>query len=382
MFNEDNDEEGRENKGDPVSSKSNTGLGPNHLVVATLIATITFAAGLDRTERKEQKTKAEGDDRIERKEQKTTAEGDEVEGRNPQVDSSMPRASRKQKGKGVSASGSSNGVRHSNYRGRLEVNLGRAILSERNIDLNNLIESEDSVPKTSTRTTVLGNHSDLDSGIPNLGIFRRYNLELAAELLSVKPSMQITITVFELAKLLYCIKHHERLDIGKLIRRAMIRAACADKLVLPFPALVTYFCEQAGLFPEERDRIAQMDGPLNSRTFNDISAQRHEIGLRAVATRKRQRRDAAARAAERDTEAAEEDPGAVPVGDHRPDWVSEILQGQTTLAGRQTVLEQRQTTLEKGIADLTKAIRDSYLSAAERHGGAGPSSGPSSGHDG
>ncbi|TXG68724.1 hypothetical protein EZV62_003659 [Acer yangbiense] len=36
--------------------------------------------------------------------------------RNPQVDSSMPRASRKQKGKGVPASGSSNGVRHSNYR--------------------------------------------------------------------------------------------------------------------------------------------------------------------------------------------------------------------------------------------------------------------------
>ncbi|TXG46642.1 hypothetical protein EZV62_027864 [Acer yangbiense] len=46
MFNEDNDEEGRENKGDPVSSKSNTGLGPNHLVVAILIATITFAAGI------------------------------------------------------------------------------------------------------------------------------------------------------------------------------------------------------------------------------------------------------------------------------------------------------------------------------------------------
>ncbi|TXG58849.1 hypothetical protein EZV62_016678 [Acer yangbiense] len=43
--------------------------------------------------------------------------------RNPQVDSSMPRASRKQKGKGVSASGSSNGVRHSNYRGRLELHV-------------------------------------------------------------------------------------------------------------------------------------------------------------------------------------------------------------------------------------------------------------------
>ncbi|KAK0605972.1 hypothetical protein LWI29_032716 [Acer saccharum] len=193
---------------------------------------------------------------------------------------------------------------------------------------------------------------------------------------------EITITVFELAKLLYCIKHHQKVDIGKLIRRAMIRAATADKLVLPFPALVTYFCEQAGLFPVEGDRIAQMDGPLNSRTFNDISAQRSEVGLRAVATRKRQRRDVAARAAEEDTEAAEEDPGAVPAGDHRPDWVGEILQAQTALETRQAALEQRQTTLEQGIADLTKAIRDSFWSATERHGGAGPSSGPSSGHAG
>ncbi|KAK0604576.1 hypothetical protein LWI29_017069 [Acer saccharum] len=140
--------------------------------------------------------------------------------------------------------------------------------------------------------------------------------------------------------------------------------------------------ESAGLVPEEGDRIAQMDGPLNSRTFNDISAQRSEVGLRAVATRKRQRRDAAARAAEEDTEAAEEDPGAVPAGDHRPDWVSEILQGQTALETRQTALETRQTTLEQGIADLTKAIRDSFWSATERHGGAGLSSGPSSGHAG
>ncbi|KAK0577370.1 hypothetical protein LWI29_032129 [Acer saccharum] len=293
----------------------------------------------------------------------------------------MPRASKKQKGKGVSASGSSNGVRHSNYVGRLEVNLGRAILSERNIDLNNLIESEvpNQVEALGWRQFVTtahrinerlvrefyaamdpkefergipvkmrgvdvgfsaqdineyygtSDHSDLDTGVPNLSIFRRYNVELAAELrmphvvkpwddkdnqllqhdleliwafwviflsVSVKPSRQITITVFELAKLLYCIKHHQKVDIGKLIRRAMIRAATADKLVLPFPALVTYFCEQAGLFPEEGD----------------------------LATRKRQRRDAAARAAEEGTEAAEEgieaaeeDPGAVPAGDHRPD---------------------------------------------------------------
>ncbi|KAK0605147.1 hypothetical protein LWI29_023266 [Acer saccharum] len=42
----DDDEEGRENKGDLLSSKSNTGLGQNHLVVATLIATVAFATGI------------------------------------------------------------------------------------------------------------------------------------------------------------------------------------------------------------------------------------------------------------------------------------------------------------------------------------------------
>ncbi|KAK0599977.1 hypothetical protein LWI29_010390 [Acer saccharum] len=210
---------------------------------------------------------------------------------NQQVDSSMPRASKKQKGKGVSSNGSNNGVRHSGYVGRLEQNLGRAILSERNINLNNLIESD----------------------VPQQVIFMSS---------SMKPSRQITITVYELAKLLYCIKHQERLDVGKIIRRAIIRAESVANLVLPFPALIIYFCEQAGLQPEERDRLAQMDGPLNSRTFNDISAQRNEVGLRPVATRKRQRKDAIAHAAE---EAAEEDPGAVPTGDHRTNWVDEIL---------------------------------------------------------
>ncbi|KAI9169447.1 hypothetical protein LWI28_012465 [Acer negundo] len=59
--------------------------------------------------------------------------------------SSMPCASKKQKGKGVSASGSCVGVRHQDYIIRLELNLGKAILSERNIDLNNLIGS--SIPQ-------------------------------------------------------------------------------------------------------------------------------------------------------------------------------------------------------------------------------------------
>ncbi|KAK0591384.1 hypothetical protein LWI29_000866 [Acer saccharum] len=57
-------------------------------------------------------------------------------------DSSMPRASKKQsKGKGTSTSGSSVGVRNPDYVARVENNLGRGLLNERCIDLNNLIVS-------------------------------------------------------------------------------------------------------------------------------------------------------------------------------------------------------------------------------------------------
>ncbi|KAK4839090.1 hypothetical protein QYF36_018994 [Acer negundo] len=57
-------------------------------------------------------------------------------------DSSMPRASKNQKGKSVAASGSSVRVHNPNFHVQLEKNLGRVILSERNIDLNNLIGSK------------------------------------------------------------------------------------------------------------------------------------------------------------------------------------------------------------------------------------------------
>jgi hypothetical protein len=392
-----------------------------------------------------------------------------------QVCASMPRAtSKKSKGKGASSSGSRVGVRNPDYVVRMENCLGRALLSERCIDLNNLIgsnipqqvddmgwrqfvttahrinervvrefyaamvpaEFEKGTPVKVRGVDVEFNIQDinryygtrpyreLDTGVPKLSIFSRYNEDLARELRmphvegpwdsadhqllqhdleldwafwviflssSLKPSSQITITVFELAKLLYCIKHHEGLDVGKLIMRAIIRAGKADDLVLPFPALITHFCEQAGVEEEQGDRIAQMDGPLNSRTFNDISAQRREAGLRPVATRKRRRRDEAARAAaaaaEADAAATEEDPGAVPAGDRRPDWMDEMLQRPAwvdeivqrpawvdEIFRRQDAIETRQTSLESEVARLTRAIQESRLSASERHGGAGPSS--------
>ncbi|KAK4838590.1 hypothetical protein QYF36_014911 [Acer negundo] len=264
----------------------------------------------------------------------------------------MPRASKKKSSKDASTSGSSVGVRCSGYVLRLENNLGRAILSERNMDLNNLIGSE--VPQLvdamgwcqfvttahqinerlvrgfyaamdckefekGTPVKVRGvdvgfsaqdinryygthNHRDLDTGVPGLSILIRYNLDLA----------------------------------GELRMSFVVGAEKVDNLVLPFPALITYFYEQAGIEPKEGDSIEQMDGPLNSRTFNDISAQRHEAGLLPVATRKRQMRDAAARFT------ADDDPGAVLAGDRRSDWVDELLQRPAWV----DEFSQRQTAME------------------------------------
>ncbi|KAI9195230.1 hypothetical protein LWI28_012964 [Acer negundo] len=104
-----------------------------------------------------------------------------------------------------------------------------------------------------------------------------------------------------------------------------------------FPILITYFCEQAGLVPDEGDRIMQMDGLLNSRTFNDISTQRNEEAGRAAA------------AVEEAEDAAEEYPSVVPAGDRRPYWVDELFK-------RQDAMETRQTALEKTMTNLTKAI--------------------------
>ncbi|KAK4852447.1 hypothetical protein QYF36_024247 [Acer negundo] len=232
----------------------------------------------------------------------------------------MPQASKKKKYKGASSSGSSVGVRNPNFHVRLENNLGRAILSERNMDLNNLLRSEvpqmvdamamvhtefDKGTPVKARGVDVGfsaqdinsyygtqNYGDLDTGVPKLAIFRRYNLELAQDLcmphvvkswddgdnqllqhdleliwafwviflsFSIRPSRQITITVFELTKLL------------------------------------------------------------------------NKGGLQVVDTRNRCRRDDVARAAERAAavkeaeDDAEEDPSAVPVGDRRPVWVDELF---------------------------------------------------------
>ncbi|KAK4859216.1 hypothetical protein QYF36_001633 [Acer negundo] len=248
----------------------------------------------------------------------------------------MPHTNKKQsKGKGVSSSGSSIGVRSLDYDARLLNNRTGALLSKRCMDLNNLIgsnipqqmEAMGCVPDINKYYGTM-TYRELDTEVPKLSIFSRYNEELVRELcMPYVPFTQITMTVFELVKLMYCIKHQEKLDVGKLIRQAIIHARTADDLALPFPAMITHFYEQVGLEAEQEDPVVQMNRLLNSRTFNDISSQRNEAGLQPVATRKRQRRDDAAITVERAAVvvAIEENQSAIPARDRRPDWVDELL---------------------------------------------------------
>ncbi|KAK4839538.1 hypothetical protein QYF36_022655 [Acer negundo] len=230
----------------------------------------------------------------------------------------MPRPSKKKKDKGASSSGSSVGVRNLNFHVRLENNLGRAILSERNIDLNNLLRSE--VPqmvdamgwRQLVTTTYRINerlvrefyaamvHTEFDKGTP----VKVRGVDVQC------PRHQQLLWYPELWRFRYrssqsCYLQEEKLDVG---RQAISQAGKVDNLVMSFPALITYFL---GCAVEEAE------------------------------------------------DDAEEAPGAVPVGDRRPVWVDELFR-------RQGEMETEQTALEKAMTDLTKAIQDSYLSASER----------------
>ncbi|KAK4834508.1 hypothetical protein QYF36_023991 [Acer negundo] len=180
-------------------------------------------------------------------------------------------------------------------------------------------------------------YRELDTGVPNLNFFKRYNEDFAREL-----QMPDVVGPWDDQNPL--LQHDLQLE------KTIICAGSTDSLVMSFPVLITHFCEEAG---------------------------RQEAGLRPVATKKVQKRDATKEVGV----ATEENLGAVPVGH----LVTSLPRGKRLACDqlppkrcRREMLLRRQTALEKGIADLTKAIQDSYLSALERRDG----SGPSSEHDG
>ncbi|KAK3226010.1 hypothetical protein Dsin_005872 [Dipteronia sinensis] len=68
---------------------------------------------------------------------------------------------------------------------------------------------------------------NLKDGVLDLDIFTRYNIALSRELWMDKDPNQ------------------KPWDVGQLVRLMMSRAGNRDNSVIPFPFLITYFCEKA-----------------------------------------------------------------------------------------------------------------------------------------
>ena len=282
-------------------------------------------------------------------------------------------------------------------------------------------------------------HEDLPTGFPKMHIFRLYDSTLAASLRreiehsglwdkhhhlrqselerdlafwavfvshSLKPTQQRTHTVLDLAQILYCIKHGLQIDVGRLIRLAIGRAGKTERAVIPFPCLISDLCREAGV-PERRgDDLLMMGDPCNSRTFRDLTAPQDVERLLPLGSRKRQRflHQQEGRGADSGDEHAEEDPGAVPDMEERPEWFDDWVQEQDQQRPAwfdswiQEQAQQRppwfdswsqaysqqtpawatsmiQTQRDQGaqIDELIRVLQASTLTASEPAGGAGPS---------
>ncbi|KAI9161796.1 hypothetical protein LWI28_020764 [Acer negundo] len=233
----------------------------------------------------------------------------------------MPRPSKKKKDKGASSSGSSVGVRNLNFHVRLENNLGRAILSERNMDLNNLLRAE----------------------VPQM-----------VDAMGWRQLVTTTYRINErLVRKFYAAMVHTEFDKGTLVKVRGVDVGFSAQDINSYYGTQNYGDLDTGvpklaIFMRYNLELAQdlcMPHVMKSWDDGDNQLLQHDLELIWAFWEAE--------------DAAEEDPGAVPVGDHRPVWVDELFQ-------RQGEMETKQTALEKAMTDLTKAIQDSYLSASER----------------
>ncbi|KAI9185747.1 hypothetical protein LWI28_010309 [Acer negundo] len=139
------------------------------------------------------------------------------------------------------------------------------------------------------------NYGDLDTGVPKLAIFRRYNLELAQDL-----------------RMPHVVKSWDDGD-NQLLQHDL-------ELIWAFWVIFL----SCSIRPFRQITI----------TVFELTKLMNEGGLQVVDTRKRCRRDDVARAAERAAavkeaeDVPEEDPSAIPAGDRRPVWVDELFRRQ------------------------------------------------------
>ncbi|KAK3222043.1 hypothetical protein Dsin_009068 [Dipteronia sinensis] len=103
---------------------------------------------------------------------------------------------------------------------------------------------------------------------------------LMFETYSFVPSTHRTDLGYDLAHCLYCTRNGLRMDIGQIIMKGICRGGHSTKGPLPFPCLITHFCEEAGI--NVRGGGWTMFAPtsdIGKKVYNELAQRR---GLRSI----------------------------------------------------------------------------------------------------
>lgn len=92
---------------------------------------------------------------------------------------------------------------------------------------------------------------------------------------SLVPTTHRTQVSCEDARYLFCAKNLIPMDVGQIIMKRMIEAGKSTVGPLPFPCLITHFCEEAGIDVHRGGwTMISPTGNLGKRGYNDIARRR------------------------------------------------------------------------------------------------------------
>ena len=148
-------------------------------------------------------------------------------------------------------------------------------------------------------------------GVPNHDLFEPYNGLLAADLrmdesplwndyrhplllnqlkidaafwimlfdYSLTPKTHRSELSFDTARHLFCARNMLQMDIGQIIMQSIHKGA-KTKGPLPFPCLITHFCEEAGIeWNREEGNMITPTGDIGRKTYNELARRR---GVRPI----------------------------------------------------------------------------------------------------
>jgi len=143
-------------------------------------------------------------------------------------------------------------------------------------------------------------------GVPNHEFFEPFNANLAADLrmdedplwndyrsplllsqleldaafwmmffdYSLAPKTHRSEVSFDTARQLFCARHTMQMDIGQIIVQSIHKGA-KTKGPLPFPCLITHFCEEAGIeWNTEGGNLITPTSDIGKKTYNELARRR------------------------------------------------------------------------------------------------------------